>query len=155
MGKGSGSNNTLYWPPFEGAGATIPLPRALVAAWKPDTFTYGGWHIYNDHETYSKDEGGKPGNMLWKKNLCQATMCYHYDDWLRVGGYTPVFEVGYEDWAFQCALAAAGVRPVRLNEIVYNYTQRRNGRRQRCQRMHGALHRLLREHYPSIMKRRS
>jgi hypothetical protein len=101
---------------------------ALVEAYKYGSFVYGGWSEQLGQEIGTHTNGWQPDTfdfkppppgMLAQKELGWVTMLYHRDDWRRVGGYDPVFSIGNEIWAFQRALYAAGVRPVRIPDIVF------------------------------------
>lgn len=97
---------------------------ALMDAWQPGTWVYGGWQ-----ETgISPTTGSKvvvtsfeppPPGVLSRKELGWITMLYHRDDWRQVGGYDPVFSIGNEIWQFQRALYAAGVMPTRVPDVVF------------------------------------
>lgn len=93
----------------------------LADAWQPGTFTYGTARVREGSEGLRRRRGALPG-MIEKKNVCQATMCFHRIDWLRVGGYNPRYDIGMEDWAFQLALNKAGVKPKRIDRVVYHYS---------------------------------
>lgn len=85
----------------------------LVEAWRPGTFVYGGWREYN------VEYQAAPPGMLHSKELGWVSNLFAKSDWAAVGGYNPVFSVGNEIWAFQRALYAAGVTPVRIPDIIF------------------------------------
>jgi glycosyltransferase involved in cell wall biosynthesis len=97
---------------------------ALVEAWQPGTWVYGGWQELE----YSAPSSTKvvvnniappPSGMLHGKELGWVSMLFSKGDWLDVGGYNPIFSLGNEIWAFQRALCCAGVKPVRIPDIVF------------------------------------
>jgi glycosyltransferase involved in cell wall biosynthesis len=99
---------------------------ALVDAWQPGTWVYGGWReqIYAAkpplNETYLyQDYQAAPPGMLSRKELGWVTMLFHGNDWKGVGGYDPVFSIGNEIWAFQRALVSIGVMPIRVPDVVF------------------------------------
>jgi glycosyltransferase involved in cell wall biosynthesis len=89
----------------------------LKDAWRPNTFTYGGWRN-DDFEIFP----ARQPKRISQQNLCQATMLFHRDDWLKVGGYDPDFNIGWEDFAFQCALINAGVEAIRVDYPIHHYS---------------------------------
>lgn len=97
---------------------------ALVDAWLPGTWVYGGWRELEYSGTSSTKvilhniEPPPPG-MLARKELGWVSMLFAKSDWQAVGGYDPVFSIGNEIWAFQRALYAAGVMPTRVPDVVF------------------------------------
>jgi GT2 family glycosyltransferase len=89
----------------------------LKEAWKPNTFIYGGWRN-DDLEIFP----ARQPKRINQQNLCQATMLFHRDDWLKAGGYDPDFNIGWEDYGFQCALVNAGVEPIRIDYPIHHYS---------------------------------
>lgn len=87
-----------------------------------DRWEYGTW-VYGDNMEHCNGEIYKvkasPAGSLARKNITGVTFAFHRSDWERVGGYDPDFAYA-EDYGFQCALTAAGVRPVYLDCIVYD-----------------------------------
>ncbi len=86
---------------------------ALVDAWTPGTWVYGGWR------EDGQDIDPPPPGVLNRKELGWVTMLFHKDDWRQVGGYDPVFSLGNEIWQLQRALYAAGVMPTRVSDVVF------------------------------------
>lgn len=97
--------------------------QALLDAWTPGTWVYGA---------YEDDRGAiiqpPPPGMLPRKNITQATILFAKNDWLQVGGYNPVFNVGAEDYALTRALVRAGIRGTQIQQPVYHYTDNPTGR---------------------------
>jgi glycosyltransferase involved in cell wall biosynthesis len=89
----------------------------LRDAWQPNSFVYGGWRN-DDLEIFP----ARQPKRINQQNLCQATMLFHRDDWLAVGGYDPDFNIGWEDYGFQCALVNAGVEPIRIDYPIHHYS---------------------------------
>lgn len=85
----------------------------LVEAIKPDTWVYGGWR------EYGVDFQAPPAGMLHSKELCWITMLFYKSDWKRIGGYDPDFSIGNEVWAFQRGLNCAGIKPIRISDIIF------------------------------------
>lgn len=106
-------------------GLIIPLDAddtlrdisALKAAYEPGTWVYGDY-VERDgpQEQLVK---GSPAGTLARKNITGVTFLFHKDDWQRVGGYDPDFAYA-EDYAFQCALTHAGIRPKYVETTVYD-----------------------------------
>lgn len=119
----------------------------LFDAWAPGTFVYGGWNDVENNTTIPHPLPA-PVGMAQRKHIAHGRMLFHRDDWLRVGGYNPRFELGYEDWAFTLALLAAGVKGVRINKIVYNYYRHARGRTPAAVTQHEILVRMLKTTYP-------
>lgn len=86
---------------------------ALVDAWQPGTWVYGGWR---EDEA---DVEPPPIGVLGRKELAWVSMLFNKADWKAVGGYDPDFSVGNEIWAIQRALVCAGVFPIRVPDIVF------------------------------------
>jgi len=116
-------------------------------AWAPGTFVYGGWNDVENSNTIPHPLPA-PVGMATKKHIAHGRMLFHRDDWLRVGGYNPRFEMGYEDWAFTLALLAAGVKGVRINKIVENYYRHARGRTPQAVTQHEILVRMMKTTYP-------
>ncbi len=86
---------------------------ALVGAWQPGTWVYGGW---SEDGAYLEPP---PVGMLHRKELGWVTMLFHRDDWRRVGGYDEMFSVGNEIFAFQRALYAQAIIPIRVPDAIF------------------------------------
>jgi len=85
----------------------------LVDAWQPGHWVYGGW--MENYETIEPP----PVGMLARKELGWVTMLFYRSDFNMVGGYNPIFAIGNEIWQLQRALYAAGVMPVRVDDVVF------------------------------------
>lgn len=129
--------------------------QILVKAWEPGTLVYGNWI-----ETGPTGPGGEgfdtlkfaaPPEMLSRKNVAHATWLFHKDDWARVGGYDPDFNIGGEDWAFMCALVEAGVKPVHIKAPIFRRTVRSGSRTDLARNRIDFIKQLLREKYPRVM----
>lgn len=125
--------------------------HALESAWEPGTWVYGGWIEAEPDGTETVISAPPPG-MLNRKALCHATMLFHRNDWAKVGGYDPDFNIGGEDWAFQVALTAAGVRPVRVDQPIYRRHIGVNARTGQARQYGDVILRLLRDKYPTVMR---
>lgn len=93
--------------------------------WQEGTWLYGSCLEVGKNRTDVQREiqFSAPG-MLDKHPLCFATMCFHRKDWQTVRGYDPDLNLGAEDYGLQCALTAAGIRPIRIPDVVYyRYTE--------------------------------
>jgi glycosyltransferase involved in cell wall biosynthesis len=90
----------------------------LVAAYQYGTFVYGGWQEV-ERGVYIVDYQASPPGMLAQKELGWISMLFAKSDWLDVGGYDPIFSIGNEVWQLQRALYCAGVKPVRIPDIVF------------------------------------
>jgi glycosyltransferase involved in cell wall biosynthesis len=119
--------------------------QALVDAWQPGTLVYGGWIEGDEYKSPA------PPEMLNRKNVAHATWLFHKDDWRRVGGYDPDFNIGGEDWAFMVALVAAGVRAVRIDTPIYRKAVREGSRTDQARSRFPFIKQLLREKYPAVM----
>lgn len=98
----------------------------LVNAYQPGTWVYGGWKELVGVEGGRRTHVAKyyaiqppPVGMLATKELGWNTFLFAKSDWLKVGGYDPVFSIGNEVWAFQRALNCAGIHPVRISDIIF------------------------------------
>lgn len=114
---------------------------ALRSAYQENSFVYGGWI----------DERGEhtppPIGMLTRKNVAKATFLFTKKDFLRVGGYNPLFNCGAEDYALMLALVQAGVRGIAIESPVYHYTARNTGRAAKCQRRWPLIQSMMEETY--------
>lgn len=99
---------------------------ALVDAHQQDSFVYGGW---NDAKGYHRPP---PPGMLDRKNVAKATFLFEKEAALRVGGYSPLFNLGAEDYAFMLALWTTGIQGIAIDEPVYWYTDNASGRAAKC-----------------------
>ena len=120
--------------------------KALMDAWKPGTFVYGNT-IRVDFDGTETFVAAPPPGMITKKTITQATMCFSRADWLAVGGYSPDFNIGAEDWAFALSLYKAGIQPVKIDVAVYRYYVGDAGRAARCLQRAPLIAALLKEHY--------
>lgn len=133
--------------PLDADDALLPgAVKALRDAWKPGTFVYGDY-IRIDPDGTETIVAAPPPGMITKKTITQATMCFSRADWLAVGGYSPDFNVGAEDWAFALSLVKAGIQPVKIDAVVYRYYVGDAGRAARCLQRAPIIMQLLSEHY--------
>ena len=117
----------------------------LVAAWKPNHFVYGGWIEHNQ----GKQRYQSPGhtNHITRKNVCHATYLFHWQAWYGAGGYDPDFSFCAEDWAFMIAMITHGIRPIRIDKPIYNYTLSNTGRAAQCRDRFAMVQKLMRLKY--------
>jgi glycosyltransferase involved in cell wall biosynthesis len=115
-----------------GGGLIIPLDAddellditPFIEAYQPDTWVYGDYiECDGKYETYIK---GAPAGSLARKNITGVTFLYSVESWYKAGGYDPDFAYA-EDYAFQCALVNAGVRPVYVPKPLYRRHLRPEG----------------------------
>jgi glycosyltransferase involved in cell wall biosynthesis len=113
-------------------GLIIPLDAddelrdisALKAAYEPGTWVYGD---YVEHDgPQERLVKGCPAGTLARKNITGVTFAFSSHDWFKVGGYDPDFAYA-EDYAFQCALTHAGIRPKYVETTVYDRYLHPNG----------------------------
>lgn len=159
VGVSGARNIAIQWMVSD--GLIIPLDaddellpdavNTLANAWEPGTWVYGGW-IEVEADGTETVISAPPPQMLNRKTLCHATMLFHRDDWAKVGGYDPDFNLGGEDWAFQVALTAAGVRPVRVDQPIYRRHIGVNARTVQARSYGDVILRLLRDKYPTVMR---
>jgi glycosyltransferase involved in cell wall biosynthesis len=123
---------------------------ALTYAYEPGTWVYGGWRDMSEEGVHIESHPAPPPGMLNRKTLCHATFLFSKEDWRKVGGFDPDFSLGIEDWAFQCALTAAGVQPKRVDALIYNRTVGINERSKKATRYYPFLFEVLRDKYPSV-----
>lgn len=123
--------------------------QRLYEAWHPSTWVYGGHQEIDENGNVLRDVTAPSPYTLAYKNVTNATFLFHRDDWQKVGGYDPDFEIGGEDYAFQVALTSAGVKPVRLTGApLYQRTVRAGGRTARAVKYWNIIHELALEKYP-------
>ena len=99
------------------ADDTLRPIAPLVTAWEPGTWVYGD-NAEHDGGTVTNIRGAAVG-ALPRKNVTGVTFLFHRSDWLKVGGYDSDFAYA-EDYAFQCALANAGVQGHYIDTVVYD-----------------------------------
>lgn len=91
--------------------------KPLVDAYEEHVWCYG------DHTEWCNEIGtphkGRSFGTLHAKMCTGVTFLFHKQDWYTVGGFDPDFAY-MEDWAFQCALANAGIRGKYVDTIVYD-----------------------------------
>lgn len=123
----------------------------LYAAWQPGTWVYGNHTEIDEQGNVLREVEAPPPGMLYRKNLTYATFLFHKDDWQRAGGYDPTFEIGAEDYAFQVALTACGVRPVKLDGApIYKRMIHPVSRTSAAVEYFPMLQTLMRRKWPSI-----
>ena len=139
--------------------------KALYGAYEPGAWVYGGWtELRTDYLLVSDADRSDsphplvtvqapPPGMLNRKTLCHATFLFAKEDWRKVGGFDPDFSLGIEDWAFQCALTAAGVQPKRVDALIYNRTVGINERSKKATRYYPVLFEVLRDKYPAVFQK--
>lgn len=96
----------------------------LLAAYEPGTWVYGNY-AEHDGQIVNTIQAPPPGTLA-RKNVCNATMLFHKQDWERAGGYDVDFAYA-EDWAFQCALVNAGVQAKQVDAVVFDRYIHPNG----------------------------
>ncbi len=135
-----------------GGGLILPLdaddtlaegivPR-MKAVWKPGTFVYGNWM----ERTKQGDKMMRPPSptMIRKKNIGYATFLFHHRDWVTAGGYDPAFNIGGEHWGFMAKLwIKHKVKPIYLDEIIFNYDQLNGKRFKTAHNYHKAITRMV------------
>jgi glycosyltransferase involved in cell wall biosynthesis len=125
----------------------------LYEQWQPGTWVYGNHTEIDEQGNVLREVEAPPPGMLHRKNLTYATFLFHKDDWQRAGGYDPTFEIGCEDYAFQIALAAAGVRPVKLEGApIYKRMIHPASRTSVAVEHFPILQNLMRRKWPSIFQ---
>lgn len=87
--------------------------QPLVDAIERDTWVYGGWR------EYGVDFQGRADGMLHSKELCWITCLFWKGDWKRVGGYDAEFNIGNEIFALQRAFHCAGIKPIRIPDVIF------------------------------------
>ena len=65
------------------------------------------------------------GKMLFSNVIFNAAL-FRKSDWARAGGYHEAFW-GFEDWDFWLSLLDFGLRPVRIDKILFHYRIRQGG----------------------------
>lgn len=141
--------NTSLILPLDADDYLLPgAVERMAAAWSPSKVVYGDW-IGTDHPYNSP-----PPEMLWRKHVCHATYLFAKEDWQRVGGYDPDFNIGAEDWAFMIALVNAGCELVRLDgDPLYVKTLNEDGRTHKAIAHKEMIKQLLLEKYPDFFRR--
>lgn len=138
-------------------GLIIPLDAddtlcditSLVEAWQPGTWIYGDYYQQEGH--HISRIPGAPAGALARKEITGITFMFHKEDWLKVGGYDPDFAY-CEDYAFQCALTHAGVKPTYVEAVVYERVLNPNGneRTSLAGEYWDFYHKMARRKYPSL-----
>lgn len=90
----------------------------LVEAYESGVWVYGDHNETLSGKTLGPVKASPPGSLP-RKEITGVTFMFHKSDWAWVGGYDPDFAYA-EDYAFQCALANAGVKPKYVDTVVYN-----------------------------------
>lgn len=125
----------------------------LYTKWNPGTWVYGNHTEVDEEGNMLREVEAPPPGMLHRKNLTYATFLFHRDDWRRVGGYDPTFEIGAEDYAFQVALTACGVRPVKLDGApIYKRMIHPQSRTSAAVEHFPILQQLMRRKWPSVFQ---
>lgn len=125
-----------------------------------EQFTKPGHLIYTGYEdsdgsaalTTSGYHSPAPIGMITRKNVAYATFLFHREDWFRVGGYDPLFNIGGEDWALMLALLNAGVAPIRVDQPIYRRHVEINARTDRARTYWPTIMQLAREKYPTVFQ---
>jgi Glycosyltransferases involved in cell wall biogenesis len=125
--------------------------RPLVEAWQPDTWVYGDYYQQEGH--HISRISGAPYGALPRKEITGISFLFHKRDWRKVNGYDPDFAY-CEDWAFQCALTHAGVKPVYVETVVYERTlnPKGNERTSLAGEYWNFYHQMARRKYPSLFQ---
>lgn len=150
------------------------LPGAverMAQAWQPNRVVYGGWREltldkegeyielsvpyvapYFHYNDVKETKQAPPPEMLPRKHVCHATCLFAKEDWQRVGGYDPIFNLGSEDHEFMIALVEAGCELVRLEgEPLYVKTMGGERTQKAIQRQH-LIRQLLIEKHPAFFR---
>lgn len=123
----------------------------LYEAWQPGTWVYGNHTEVDEDGFIIREVQAPPPGMLHQKNLTYATFLFHRDDWQKAGGYDPTFELGAEDYAFQVALTAAGIKPVKLDgDPIYKRMIHPKSRTAQATDYFPLLYDLMRHKWPSV-----
>jgi glycosyltransferase involved in cell wall biosynthesis len=129
------------------------LPGAverMAAAWQPGKVVYGDWReLYPGGSVDYKP--APPPEMLNRKHVCHATYLFAKEDWQRVGGYDPDFNIGAEDWEFMIALVEAGCELVKVyGDSLYVKTIGDNARTHKAVKRKDIIKQLLLEKHPKF-----
>jgi glycosyltransferase involved in cell wall biosynthesis len=82
--------------------------------------------VYCDEEMFGERQGlwsvlpYDPAALLFDNLIC-ATAMYRRSDWEKVGGYSPRFIYGWEDWDFWLSMASLGKEVVKIPEPLFYY----------------------------------
>lgn len=137
--------------------------QILYEAWQSNTLVYGSY-IERDYEWGAAWVGehppikseetrlAPPATLLHRKSVSHATWIFHRDDWCKVGGYDPDFNIGAEDQAFMVALITAGVTPTRVTSAIYRKHIYPNSRTDAARSRYPFIQQLLREKYPTFFR---
>ena len=123
------------------------LPGAideLLHYYSPSKAVYGDY-VVNDAQIANANPA-----MIYRKSVCHATVLFSKEDWRRVGGYKPEFNVGCEDWEFMLSLADAGVKLIHINTPIYRKMINANGRGAKCLERRPLIASLLKEFHPKV-----
>lgn len=99
-------------------------------AYEKAFFVYGGHVEINGSER--KQVEAPPLAALKRKNITNATFLFAKEDWRKVGGYHPNFNIGAEDYALMCGLVHHGIMGKRIEAPLFEYTTHTNGRAAAC-----------------------
>ncbi|UFS69720.1 glycosyltransferase family 2 protein [Geomonas sp. RF6] len=115
--------------------------------------------VYCEQEMFGAREGVPPlppydATDLLFDNLILSCAMYRKGDWERVGGYSPRFVYGWEDWDFWISLSRLNKKVIKLPEILYYYRIRAGSRdRSMCLRHKIAtMGLLIVRHHPLYLK---
>jgi len=96
--------------------------------------------VYCDQQMFGEGEGlcnmpaYDPVTLLFE-NLILSCAMYRKSDWEKVGGYSPKFIYGWEDWDFWVSMSRLNKQVSKIPEILYCYRIRGDSR-DRSMRMH-------------------
>lgn len=122
--------------------------QQLTQRYETGTFVYGGWHEWQGANTRPRTPA--PITTLNHKNVAQATFLFAKADWEAVGGYDSDFGLCAEDYALMVALQAGGIRGLRIDQAVYNYTVSADGRAGRCGEYFEMMKQVGRQKWPGV-----
>lgn len=63
---------------------------------------------------------------LLHRNIFYVGSFFYKKDWHKVNGYNPNMVYGWEDWDFWLSLIELGIKPYKINEILFCYRVRKN-----------------------------
>lgn len=125
----------------------------MYTAWSPNTFVYGRYTEIDEQENVIREMDAPPPELIFRKNLTFSTFLFDKLDWQRVGGYDCDFECLEEDYAMQCALVNAGVKPIRLEGApLYKRMIHTNSRTAKAMRYWNVTLQMCKERYPNVFK---
>ena len=116
--------NGIYILPFDSDDVLHPayVEKAIkIFNENPDIgIVYCRQEIIGNAEKAWELDDFDPSNILYRNCLLNSSL-YRKSDFIKIGGYNPNMKIGLIDWNFWLSFIEMGIKPYRIDEVLFSY----------------------------------